>query len=203
MMNDKDRAICRELVTRGEIVLYERGYDKYERKQFMERREVKKEIEFQTQQWKDRKGIQERHAFMAQLDLFRMIPASLTIIASSLRGEQVEKDKEGKRLKKDPPTDQQFRAAVEILNRTGVGSRSPDEWSENMKIALLQQNNNSVSIGGDDADSMVAREKVRTLFEKLAAGMKQQEKRDFYITHGRKSRKAVEREQPGERGTEE
>ncbi len=118
----QEKQICQNIVVFGVSYLHDTlGWAAGTVDLFMERREVRREIEALAELYKDREGVQERTRWFAQLKVNGMVPAALAILAKALRGDVLE----GDNLREKAPTRSQVEAAIQVLDRANVtGAKS-------------------------------------------------------------------------------
>lgn len=164
------KRLCQDLVIRGPSVFHEKGWNKGERRAFLESAGVQMEIERLTALLSQKGSIQERAAFFAQVKLHDAVPMALNVLLRRLAGPSVKKLPNGKTEKSydDLPDDSQYAAALEVLNRTGVGrTLVSDDLTAPVIHDKRSVNVTNVTIGGDDAEGTTSRERVRAGIEQL------------------------------------
>lgn len=164
-LTHEEEEVCRNVMMFGpEYLRSTRKWNAVKVKSFLERAEIKREIETLRRQYEDRSGIQERTQFFAQVKVNSMVPAALNVMARALRGEY-----------KDPtdghlvpaPTPQQVSAAQDILDRANIqGSK----YAGNDSVPSIDARSVQIAIGGAvDSHSLdsKSREKVRNILSSV------------------------------------
>jgi hypothetical protein len=164
-LTHEEEEVCRNIMMFGpEYLRSTRKWNAVKVKSFLERAEIKREIETLRRQYEDRSGIQERTQFFAQVKVNSMVPAALNIMARALRGEY-----------KDPtdghtvpaPTPQQVSAAQDILGRANIQG---GKYAGNDAVPSIDARSIQIAIGGStDTHSLDSkgREKVRNILSNV------------------------------------
>lgn len=165
-LSGEEREVCKQLVLKGEDYLRDELGWKYEQKTaFLEKKSVQRELERLTRLYNDRSQVQEKTIFFAQLEINKMVPESLRLLALALRGEYPDpRDATGATII-SPPTDAQVRAALEVLDRSKIGGRA--EWSAATAKPIIDARSVTVNIGdkSSDLDAVDSRERLRTFLD--------------------------------------
>lgn len=142
-ITDDEKKICQN------VVVFGAGYLKQHLRwppdaiaAFFERDAIVSEIETLKRQYEDRSGIQERTQFFAQLNVNAMVPSAVNVLARALRGEY--EDSKGVRHK--PPTQQQYEAAKEVMNRANIQGKT---WGGNDSVPAIDARSVQIAIGTD------------------------------------------------------
>jgi hypothetical protein len=106
---------CRSLVQEGFHYFSRIGWTPQQEGNFLGRPSVKIEIDRLLGQLQDADGLAQRTTFFARVDLYRMLPAAIAVIAKTLQGY-----KPGKNAPLDVPTPEQYDAAKDILRWCGL-----------------------------------------------------------------------------------
>lgn len=193
-LKPEDRSICRNVVVYGlEWLRHSLGWTSSSIQAFINRPEIRREVETLRRLYQDRVGIQERTQFFAQLQVNLMVPSAVNVLARSLRGE-----------KKDPvtglvdevPTKGQYSAAMEVLNRANIqGSKfggvemAPVIDARQIRVAIGASSNLLEGI------TPQGREKIRNVLARLISRVRlldhnvtlqRERERDQMIARGQK-----------------
>jgi hypothetical protein len=166
-LQDDEKNICQNIVVFGPSFLRRNlGWKKIAVKEFLARREIQHEIQTLKEQYGDRTGIQERTQFFGQSRINSMVPAAVNVLAKALRGEYVDQAS-GKTVL--PPTEAQFKAATEVLDRANIQGA---KYLGNDNVPTIDARSVSLSLGGAVAENTAgldaeSREKVRDVFGKV------------------------------------
>lgn len=140
-LTDEEQEVCRNVMVFGpDWLRSNRKWSAEKIKRFINRAEVKREMDMLKRQYEDREGIQERTQYLSQLKVNGMVPAAVNILARALRGEYVSGD--GKRV--PPPTPQQFAAAQEVLSRANIQG---GKYGGNDSVPAIDARSVQIAIG--------------------------------------------------------
>jgi len=151
--------LAKKYVVHGEAALLSAGLTPNEVSSFLNRYDIQyflktlyKDFEFKDSRW-------ERVQFYALSELEKLMAQALSVIARSLMG--ITSD-----MTDLPPSGQQYKAAVDLLDRLGVKvNQQPANNQENPTIAL-----NSINVNiSEDIDS-VSRERILTMVDMFVGG---------------------------------
>lgn len=106
---------CRALVQEGFHYFSRIGWTPQQEGNFLGRPNVKVEVDRLLGQLQDADGLASRTTFFARVDLYRMLPAAISIIAKTLRGLDG-----GKVSPLEIPTAEQYEAAKDIIRWCGL-----------------------------------------------------------------------------------
>lgn len=160
MLDDKAKEICQLLIIKGDVVFDDLGWTKLQRREFLSKIGVKKELTKLTRIWEDRNAIQDRAAFFASVNLQRMVGPAVNILAHRLRGPI--NPTNGQPYPDPTPTDEQYQAALEVLDRSGIKSKDYDETTPAPIIDARTVNfGSSPDLKDDSLDSTTKRERMR------------------------------------------
>lgn len=159
-LTDEEADLCRNIVTFGpEYLRSTKKWTANRMKDFLNRAEIKRELEMLRRQYEDRGGLQERTQFFAQLRVNGMVPAALSVLARALRGEY--RDDTG--TVRPAPTAQQLDAAKEVLERANIQG---GKWAGNDSVPQIDARSIQIAIGGSVDHASLdtkGREKVRNI----------------------------------------
>jgi hypothetical protein len=117
-LSDDEMDACRNVIMFGpEWLRSTKRWNGEKIKRFLDRSEIKRELDMLRRQYEDREGIQERTQYFAQLRINGMIQPAIGVLARALRGEYTD-PATGKTMA--PPTAQQLDAAKEVLSRANI-----------------------------------------------------------------------------------
>lgn len=163
----KEKEICARLRVHQNPVDYlrfELGWTVMEIRTFLTRNNIREELAFLERAYNNREAIQERTAFLSQLKLNAMVPASINILARALRGDVP--DRETGEIQR-APTRNQMDAALEVLDRTAVKRKE----STGDKMGTVDARSVSIYLG-DKSDDLTRSDKAsRERVRKLISGI--------------------------------
>jgi hypothetical protein len=124
-MDAKELEICQKLAVFGSDYLrHDLKWTAEAAKDFLDRRDVQREVRTLQERFKDRDGIQARLQFFAQVKINMMVPAALGILAQALAGDRRDENGQVTNL---APGKAQYEAAIEVLDRANVqGTKFPN-----------------------------------------------------------------------------
>lgn len=209
-LTDEDRSICRSIVVYGlEWLRHTKGWTAVSIQTFINRNEIRREIETLRRMYQDREGIQERTQFFAQLQVNSMVPAAVNVLARALRGAH-EDPVTGKEV--EPPAKGQYQAAMEVLNRANIqGERfggadtAPTIDARQVRIAIGASSDLMQGL------SAQGREKIRQLLARVVSRVRmvdhnttgrRERARDEMIAEGQDSLTAIADGGPPVHGTD-
>jgi len=213
-LSEVEKQICRDIVIKGPKALIDQGWTAVEMNQFVRRKTVVNEIYRLMDFFEDRNGIKERTQFLAMLDMYQAVPVAVAILRATLRGKTTRKNKKtGEEEDVEPPTANQYRAAMDILNRTKVGERfTSDNTGHHFDVNNFQINiegeqafvkNAAKVLKGDSSTEEdldpASREKIRNVLEVLKSQTGQavdQMKEDILQDKDRVKRKKRKKKPP-------
>jgi hypothetical protein len=203
-LTDEDRTLCRAIVVYGlEWLRHTKGWTAISIQTFINRNEIRREIETLRRMYQDRVGIQERTQFFAQLQVNIMVPAAVSILARALRGEH-EDPVTSKVI--EPPTKGQYLAAMEVLNRANIqGERfggadtAPTIDARQVRIAIGASSDLMQGL------SAQGREKIRQILSRVVSRVRmvdhhtvgeRERTRDAMISRGQDTLRSITGEGP-------
>ena len=172
-LTEKEREICRGIVVKGLDYLKDLGFNSEQRKEFLSRKKIIRELDRQSVLFNDRGGIAERQRFFSLLEMSKFVPAAINIVVSTLRGTYQKETGKVVGGEKEmeivlPPSQAQLAAATEILDRLGITIKGIDDKSApiiDSRMIQVNAGDGSLSQSSPDLDSAVSRERVRTFIE--------------------------------------
>ncbi len=160
----EDKQHCLNLVIHGISYLQGQGWRSRVIAEFLERVDVQKELARLKEQYEDRSSIQERVQFFTTLQVNKMVPTALNVLARTLQGDVMNEDGT---VKSAAPARAQYQAAIEVLNRANIHG---DEYGGRDNLPALDQR--AIEAGArkesaGDKWNAQTRDKVRKLLGKV------------------------------------
>ena len=200
-LSDDERDICNHLARHGGVdyLRYERRWTAVQIKQFMARVAVQEELGYIRRLYAQREGIQERTAFLAQIQINKMVPAALNIVARAIRGDRLGDDGTIDRA----PTKAQFDAALTVMDRANI---TEGKFKGVDSIPAIDNRSVNVTLGEENLDltHRDARDKVRGFVDGLMGelnGRKKTKKKRPTKNKKRRRRKMLDAEKEEQRTT--
>jgi hypothetical protein len=164
-LTSEEKELCQNIVVFGpEYLRHQKGWKKTAIQRFMERSEIRREIETLQKQYGDRAGLQERTQFLAQLRINSMVPTAINVLARALRGEYTHPET-GKIV--EPPSKGQFEAAQIVLDRANVQGV---KWGGHDTMPSIDARSVNLLVGGESSGPALdaaGREKVRSILSSV------------------------------------
>ena len=166
----RDQLLAKRYLVRGEAGLIEDGLTPSQMEEFLSRIEVQEYLRTLYYDFTEKTARRERVNYFALTELERLIPQAIAVVAKSLTGftfgDEPDLDESGKQKSDElgnpvykptnlPPSEQQYKAASDLLDRLGVKvSLRETSTGDNPLVALQNLNinveqkilNNNVSI---------------------------------------------------------
>lgn len=145
---------CRSLVQEGFHYFGRLGWTQEQEANFLSRPRVKQEMDRLLGLLQDSEGLAQRSSFFARVDLYRMLPAAVSIVAKTLRG------LDGGRVNiLDMPTEAQYEAAKDVIRWCGLTEGQAVQVNVTNNSIILPQIERGASDAQDSSATSTPRER--------------------------------------------
>jgi len=165
-LNKDERQVCLQIAVRGEVILREKGWDSEQRKNFLRRKDVQRELQRIEEEFRDREGFIERAKFTGLIELSKMMPVAIATYQQALLTGK--KDGNGNVI--EAPNAVALNVAMDLMDRFDVKG---GKFSEHDALPVLVQNNTQINVGSEEGspEATIARERLRTRLEQMMQGL--------------------------------
>ena len=143
-----EQLLTKQYLVRGELGLTERGFTTDEVQEFLARPEIQTYLRHVYDDYVEKDARRDRVNYFALTELERWVTPAISIIARALTGVSMPKSIDDPNPQGSSPTEQQYNAAVQLLDRLGikVSNKNISDTKVNPVTAL-----NNIQINVSDA----------------------------------------------------
>jgi len=164
-LSKKEQLLVKRYIMRGELALLEEGMTASEIDEFLSRIETQTQIKAVFEDFLNKDGNNERVVYFTISELERLLPVAVQNVAKALLGGSEEGN---------PPTEQQYKASVELLDRLGVKISVKEGMGSSNPLSAIT-NNLNINVDSKVTNNVISIEKVLTCIEMFTGSLRNSE----------------------------